>query len=129
MTACSADPNSRCRIAGPTARQTAPSPAATSVVTTISCLAARLAFSASSRPRYCAATIAPPVERAANTCSSRILIESTSETPETATSPTLATIRVSAMPMVAASTCSIISGTISRTRSFLVNKTHSTFSL
>ena len=41
---------------------------------------------------------------------------STSEMPETAASPTLATIMVSAMPMVTASSCSITSGTISLRR-------------
>ena len=44
-----------------------------------------------------------------------------SDTPETAASLQEATITVSAMPMVMASACSIISGTSSRRRSFRLN--------
>ena len=46
---------------------------------------------------------------------------STSDTPDTAASPTFATIMVSAMPMVTARICSIISGTIRRRSSSLEN--------
>ena len=41
-------------------------------------------------------------------------MESTKETPDTAASPQLATITVSAMPMVTASSCSTTSGQIRR---------------
>ena len=121
MTAASALPKRACRMSLLPGMQTATSPKETSVVTVKSCLAAAFALGWSSRPRYWDATIEPPVESAAKTLSSSRLIESTSETPETAASPTLDTMKVSAMPTVAASTCSMISGMISRTKSLLVN--------
>ena len=43
---------------------------------------------------------------------------STSETPETAASPAVVTISVSAIPTLKSKNCSIISGTISRTKAF-----------
>ena len=42
-------------------------------------------------------------------------MESTREIPDTAASPTLVTMTVSAMPIVTANSCSITSGTSSRT--------------
>lgn len=44
----------------------------------------------------------------------KMLIESTSETADTAVSPALATITVSAMPVITAKNCSPTSGQISR---------------
>ena len=52
-----------------------------------------------------------------------ILIESTSETPETVASPTYATITVSATPIVTASICSTTSGTSRRMISLFENST------
>ena len=51
----------------------------------------------------------------------KMLMASTSETPETAASPQTETMTVSAMPMVMDRNCSTISGIISRCRSFLEN--------
>lgn len=51
-------------------------------------------------------------------------MESTSEIPETAASPQEETITVSAMPIVTASICSMISGTI-RFRRLLLENTFS----
>ena len=56
------------------------------VVHKISCFAEKHACSSSRRPRYCAATTAPPVASAAKILMIRMLIESTSDTPETAAS-------------------------------------------
>ena len=58
--------------------------------------------------------MAPPVARAEKMLISRILIASTSDTPETAASPQLETMTVSAIPMVMARNCSMISGIIRR---------------
>ena len=70
---------------------------------------------------YCEATTAPPVAMAEKMLIRRMLMLSTSDTPDTAASPTFATIMVSAMPMVTARICSIISGTIRRRSSSLEN--------
>ena len=63
----------------------------------------------------------PPVARAVIIMSTRLLMESTSETPDTAASPTRATIMVSAVPIRAVNSCSTISGINSMARSFLEN--------
>ena len=52
---------------------------------------------------------------------SNTLMESTSDTAEIAAEPTVATIMVSAVPISAVSTCSIISGMSSAHICFLVN--------
>ncbi len=89
--------------------------AARAVVAYKSCFAAMQAFFCSCLPRYCAVTTAPPVARAEKICINKMLMESTREMPDTAASPTFVTITVSAMPMVTASSCSMTSGTSSRT--------------
>lgn len=82
-----------------------------------SCLADLLASSLCLAPRHWEVTTAPPVASAAMILNIRILIMSTSETPDTAASPTEEIIMVSAMPTVMASACSKISGMISFRRS------------
>ena len=88
----------------------------------ISCFAAALAFLRSSLPRYWEAIIEPPVARAEKILISRMLMESTRETPDTAASPQLETMIVSIMPMVTARNCSTTSGRISRFKSRFVNR-------
>ena len=61
-------------------------------------------------PKNWLVTTAPPVASAANTLKIRLLIMSTSDTPEMAASPTLETMTVSDMPTSAASACSMTSG-------------------
>ncbi len=90
-------------------------------VDAMSCSPAIQAFFFSLWPRYWADTTAPPVAKAANSPISRKLILSTKETPDTAASPTLATMIPSAIPTVTANICSIISGIINFISSFLVN--------
>ena len=70
--------------------------------------------SASRRPRYWDTTTAPPVDRAAKIWISSMLSPSTRDTPDTAASPAVVTITVSAMPTVISSSCSMTSGMISR---------------
>ena len=70
---------------------------------------------------YCASTTPPPVASAGNSHRNTAFTESMSDTPETAASLQLATITVSAMPMVMASACSTISGTSSFRRSARLN--------
>ena len=70
---------------------------------------------------YWPATTAPPVASAAKTLISRIIMLSTSETPDTADSPTLATMMESAMPTSTASSCSTIRGRIKAVSARLVN--------
>ena len=109
-------------------RQTAIINADIAVVTNSSCLAATLARLLSSRPRYWDATIAPPVARAEKMLMSRMLIASTRDTLDMAASPVLATMMVSAMPMVTARNCSTIRGKINLRRSFAVNMPPPSFS-
>ena len=92
-----------------------------SVVTNSSWSAARQAIFSSFIPRAWPATTAPPVAMAARSCISSRLMESTRETPDTAASPTSATITTSSIPTSTERNCSIISGTNSRIRSFLEN--------
>ena len=63
----------------------------------------------------------PPVAMAANAWTTRLLIESTSDTPESAAAPTLLTIMESAIPIREFRNCSAIIG-ISNRRSFLLLK-------
>ena len=77
------------------------------------CLAEKRAFSSEPCPINCAATTAPPVPKAAKTLINKTLIESTSETAETAASPTLETMIVSQKPTRITNNCSITSGMIS----------------
>ena len=80
------------------------------VINHTSCSAAWQAFSFLCCPRYWPATTAPPVPNAANTLMSSTMILSTRDTPDTAASPTLATMMLSAIPTRTASICSMISG-------------------
>ena len=86
-----------------------------------SCLAATQAFSLLFMPMYCEATTAPPVARAEKIWIRRMLMESTSEIPETAASPTLATMIVSERPIVTARNCSATSGRIRRVSAWREN--------
>jgi hypothetical protein len=81
----------------------------------INCRAAALAFSLSRRPMNWLTTTAPPADSEANAIIKRLLMLSTMFTPETAASPTVLTIIVSAAPIVTARICSIMSGHSSRT--------------
>ena len=92
------------------------------VINQISCVAAWLAFSFSFLPRYCPATTAPPVASAAKTLIRSTMILSTKETPETAASPTFATIMLSAIPTSTDKSCSITSGINRAVRSRPLNK-------
>ena len=90
------------------------------------------AFNASSlfsSPSSWAAMTAPPVAMAVNTLISRILSVSTREIPETAVSPTPATMIVSAIPTKTARNCSMISGRISRLMAAFENIGASSISL
>ena len=86
-----------------------------------SCPALRRACEPCLAPRNWLVTTAPPVASAAKMLKIRLLIISTSETPEMAASPTLETITVSDMPTRAASACSMTSGHSSRSSWALVN--------
>ena len=77
-----------------------------------SCVAALHADFSSFLPIYCPATTAPPVASAAKILMIRIIILSTSDTPDTAASPTFATIIESAIPTKTANNCSITKGPI-----------------
>ncbi len=86
---------------------------AMTVTTKYSCLEASHARSfVFLAPSSCATTTAPPVASAEKMLMMSTLSISTSDTPETAASPTEETIIVSARPTVM-STCSITSGKIS----------------
>ena len=85
------------------------------------CLAALLAPSLSPLPRYWAQIIAAPVASAANTWMTNILMESTNDTADIATLPTLLTIIVSAIPIREFNICSTIIGINSIHRFFVEN--------
>lgn len=72
-------------------------------------------------------TTAPPVASADKIWISRTLMLSTNDTPDTAASPHEETISVSNSPMLKASACSIMSGTISFFKSSLVKSNDSIF--
>ena len=59
---------------------------------------------------YCEQTIEPPAASAEKAWISRILMESTRDTADIATGPTLLIISVSAIPIRQFKSCSIISG-------------------
>ena len=65
--------------------------------------------------------MAPPVAKAEKILINRILMESTKEIPDTAASPQVATINVSAIPMVMAKNCSTTKGNINLISCFLEN--------
>ena len=79
-------------------------------------------------PKYCPATTAPPVAKAANILISKTLTESTRETADIAASPTLDTISESASPTVTANNCSIINGIINFLKSCFENNISITLS-
>ena len=81
----------------------------------------RMASARRLAPKNWLVTTAPPVASAANTLKIRLLIMSTSDTPEMAASPTLETMTVSDMPTSAASACSMTSGHSRRSSWALVN--------
>ena len=87
----------------------------------ISCFAEWHAFLLSFLPRYCDAITAPPVAKAEKRKMRRFAMLSIRDTPETACSPTLATIIVSIIPMVTLRRVSIRSGTIRALR-YLLSK-------
>ena len=88
----------------------------------ITCPAAFLAEASSFRPKNCAQTTVPLAARDIITVTITLLIVSTSDTPERASGPTFDTINVSAIPMKALKTCSIIRGMSSLRRSLLLYK-------
>ncbi|MPM28429.1 hypothetical protein SDC9_74951 [bioreactor metagenome] len=96
------------------------------VTNTSSCSPASQDLSLFFCPRYCPATTAPPVAKAAKILIRRMFTESTSDTADTALSPTLATIIESAMPTATAKNCSITSGNNSCIK-FLFVKIYSFF--
>jgi hypothetical protein len=79
------------------------------------------AFCGSDRPIYCAQTTAPPVQSAVKMLMISTLSESTSETPETADSPTPAIMTTAARPTVIARSCSSIRGIMSCLNAAVVN--------
>ena len=91
------------------------------LIINISCPADFLDISMFLLPRYWLHTTAPPVARADNIWISRLLILSTSATPETAASPAIDTMNVSTKPTLTASNCSNIRGIISFFKSLDVN--------
>ena len=102
-------------------RQKAATATPSSALRVTSCPALREASCGLRAPRNWLVTTAPPVASAAKTLMMRLLIISTSETPEMAASPTLETMTVSDMPTSAARVCSMTSGQSSRSRSRLAN--------
>ena len=82
----------------------------------ISCFAEKHAAFLSFFPRYWEAMTAPPVENAEKRNTNRFETESTSDTPETACSPSVATMIVSIMPIVTDKSVSIRRGMISALR-------------
>ena len=86
-----------------------------------SCFAAREERSGRFLPMYWAQTTAPPVDSAENRLLSKIWILSTNETPETAASPSLPTMTMSAIPTVSERNCSAIRGQIRSSKSRLLN--------
>ena len=96
-------------------------------VTNTSCPAALQAISGFFFPMNWADTTAPPVASAASICMISTLTESTKETPETAVSPTAATIITSTMPTSTANICSTIRGARSFNKSFLENIDYCSF--
>ncbi len=104
-----------------TSTVSAPSVTPAKITVYRSCTADLRASSLRLAPRNWEVTTAPPVASAAMMLNIRILIISTSETPETAASPTEEIIMVSAMPTVMASACSKISGMISFRKSLPEN--------
>ena len=80
------------------------------------------AFSPSRRPRYWLLMTAPPVARADRIWMIKIFRLSTSDTLETAASPTPETISVSAMPIVTLNVCSSSRGQIRVNNARLVNR-------
>ena len=93
----------------------------------ISCPADSFALSGIFLPIYWLHTTAPPVASADRIWISSVLMLSTSDTPDTAASPHEETISVSNSPMLNASACSIMSGTISFFKSSLVKSNDSIF--
>ena len=87
----------------------------------INCFAEYFALSLEPCPINWAATTAPPVPNAAKILINKILIASTSETADTAASPTLATITVSAKPTVITNSCSTTKGIINFFNALLSN--------
>ena len=102
-------------------RQNAATPTPSSALSVTSWPALREASCGRRAPRNWLVTTAPPVASAAKTLMMRLLIISTSETPEMAASPTLETMTVSDMPTSTASVCSMMSGQSRRMRSRLEN--------
>ena len=88
-----------------------------------SCPPAAQAFFRSPCPKYWAETMAPPAPMAEKSWMSRMFRESTRETADTAFSPAVVTMTVSAMPTMTARNCSAISGRIRATSAFLVKVT------
>lgn len=107
-------PKRKARIDCRKSRARAISVSETAVMTYKSCLAAEQARSRSLRPRYWDTTTAPPVPRAAKTWISSRLMLSTRDIPETAASPAVVTMTVSAMPTVISKSCSMTRGMMSR---------------
>ena len=112
MTSSSMLPNTPRRMGQESARHSTPTATVEMASTLYSWAALRWALSWSRRPMYWLATTAPPVASAARIWIIRMFRLSTLDT---AASPTPATIRVSAMPIVTLRVCSKNSGQISAT--------------
>ena len=110
------------RIGRESSIQTMPTTTVEMPSTLYSWAALRQAFSVSRRPRYWLAMTAPPVARAERIWIIKTFSVSTSDTLETAASPTPATISVSAMPMVTLRVCSSSRGQIRVNSARLVNR-------
>ena len=122
MTSGSICPNTPCRIRLFPAYTNAVMTTAQIVMNQTSWVADSHAASFFLCPRYCPATTAPPVASAAKILMSSTMTWSTSETPDTAASPTLAIIIESAIPTSTARSCSTTSGIINATSDRLSNR-------
>ncbi len=120
-TAASARPNINFNKCRPPNKATDANKRAKAAVIKINCPAAWQADRDCFFPIYWEHTTAPPVARADKSCMIKILMESTSATPETAASPTAATITTSTMPTNTARICSTIKGPNNWIKSFLEN--------
>ena len=95
-------------------------PSAIKNVITMSCAADLRACPGCFAPKNCDTITVPPVAIAVKMQMIRLLIISTSDTPETCASPTPEIITVSIMPTEMSSICSMIIGTISFLSSWFV---------
>jgi hypothetical protein len=117
ITSASTEPKMNLSIGTRRMRHIADMKTDSTVMTRNTCLAARLAPLGLLLPMYWEHRIAPPAASADKACITRILMESTSDTAETADAPTLLTIIVSTVPISEAKRFSSMIGI----RSFLIS--------